>query len=599
MVEDPDGLRLEFERARGRWRATARRRGAVVYIDVLDPASARQRRDFAAALAGRDPRADAAAVDAELLRLAGGAAPGAAPPTAPAAEPDEIDASRVARPEQFYAPGLAGLTVPVVAAAPGGGPSARWVMYLQGADGRRERRDLAAWIDPPGGPRLWLHPSPGAPSVHCPPGWSADGRRAWLAGAAAPDPAAVFGRLADGFTRYVDWPAGEAAGAAATLAVWTLLTYCHQAWPAVPYLHVGGPLGSGKSRVMEVLARAAFRPLSTSNLTAPALFRTLHDRGGVVLYDEAERLRQSAPDRQELLSLLLAGYRRGGRATRLEGVGDAFRAVGFDVYGPKALACIAGLPPALASRCVPLTMFRAAPGAAAARRLPDDDPEGWRSLRDDLHALAQARRRLAGPGGAARRLPPRRRRPRRRAVAAAAGARRLARGPRRRRAARPHAWPGRGGGRGRPRGADAGCGRDAAGGSGGDGARGPRPDARRDSGAGAATRPRRLRPPAGAVAAAGGVGAAEELRRPAPAEEPRRAPLPGPDPGRARPHPAPLRDRPGDALPGRARPRRRAPRRGADVAGRAGGRRVALGGDGGRGRRPGKPPRPSRPPGGS
>ena len=388
MVEDPDELRLEFERVRGRWRATARRLGAVVYIDVLDPASARQRRAFAAALAGRDPRADAAAVDAELLRLADRAAPDAPPPPAPAAEPDEIDASRVARPEQFYAPGLAGLTVPVVAAAPGGGPSARWVMYLQSADGRRERRDLAAWVDPPGGPRLWLHPSPGAPSVHCPPGWSADGRRAWLAGAAAPDPAAVFGRLADGFTRYVDWPAGEAAGAAATLALWTLLTYCHQAWPAVPYLHVGGPLGSGKSRVMEVLARVAFRPLSTSNLTAPALFRTLHDRGGVVLYDEAERLRQSAPDRQEVLSLLLAGYRRGGRATRLESVGDSFRAVGFDVYGPKALACIAGLPPALASRCVPLTMFRAAPGAAAARRLPDDDPEGWRSLRDDLHALA-------------------------------------------------------------------------------------------------------------------------------------------------------------------------------------------------------------------
>ena len=33
----------------------------------------------------------------------------------------------------------------------------------------------------------------------------------------------------------------------------------------------------------------------------------------------------------------------------------------FDVYGPKALACIAGLPPALASRCIPVTMFSRGP----------------------------------------------------------------------------------------------------------------------------------------------------------------------------------------------------------------------------------------------
>src|SRR5262249_8067223 len=158
-----------------------------------------------------------------------------------------------------------------------------------------------------------------------------------------------------------DLPADTAAGTTATVALWVVLTYCYQAWPAVPYLFVGGPIGSGKSRLFEILIRLVFRALASSNLTGPALFRTLHDRGGTLVYDEAERLRQATDaGQQELLSMLLAGYKRGGQATRLEPIGDSFRSVAFDVYGPKALACVAGLPPALASRCIPVTMFRAA-----------------------------------------------------------------------------------------------------------------------------------------------------------------------------------------------------------------------------------------------
>jgi hypothetical protein len=167
-----------------------------------------------------------------------------------------------------------------------------------------------------------------------------------------------------------------------------MLTYCYQAWGAVPYLYVGGPIGLGKSRLFEIVARLVFRPLVSSSMTGPALFRTLHDRGGTLLYDEAERLRQASPDQQELVSMLLAGYKRGGQATRLEPVGDSFRSLAFDVYGPKALACIAGLPPALASRCIPVMMFRAAPDSPKPRRRIDADPAGWQSLRDNLHALA-------------------------------------------------------------------------------------------------------------------------------------------------------------------------------------------------------------------
>ena len=168
-------------------------------------------------------------------------------------------------------------------------------------------------------------------------------------------------RSASAITFFIDLPSEAGPGSVATLALWSLLTYCYQAWDAIPYLYVGGPHSSGKTRVFEILERLVFRPLATSNLTAPALFRSLHDRGGTLLLDEARRLKQPTPDQQELLGMLLAGYKRGGQATRLET--DTFRMVTFDVYGPKALACIAGLPPTLASRSITLMMFRAGPGS--------------------------------------------------------------------------------------------------------------------------------------------------------------------------------------------------------------------------------------------
>jgi hypothetical protein len=136
------------------------------------------------------------------------------------------------------------------------------------------------------------------------------------------------------------------------------------------------------------LSRLVFRAVVSSNLTAPTLFRTLHDRGGVVLFDEAERLRQSTPETGEILSMLLAGYKHGGQAMRLEKVGDEFRPVMFDVFSPKALACIAGLPPALASRCISILMFRAGPDSPKPQRRMDEDPGGWQQLRDDLYTLA-------------------------------------------------------------------------------------------------------------------------------------------------------------------------------------------------------------------
>jgi hypothetical protein len=366
------------------YRVTARVSGTAVHVDKLDPANAIQRSRFARTVHEACPTLPAEAVERELLRIAVDGAPDPAPPPVVA---DELDVSLVHRPELFHAAGVSGLAIPITTSHDGK-PETRWHLYLQWRTGTRDARPLPGFLDRPDGTRLWLHPAPGEPGVGTPSGWSRHARRAWLAGASRPDPAILFRNLSAAIADYLEFPPDAAVGTTATIALWVLLTYGYTAWPAVPYLYVGGPMASGKSRLFDLLARLVFRPLASANLTGPALFRTLHDRGGTLLYDEAERLRQSTPDVQELLSMLLAGYSRGGKATRLEAVGDSFRPVSFDVFGPKAVACIQGLPPTLASRCIQIFMFRAGPESPKPRRRIDADSDRWQRLRDDLHALA-------------------------------------------------------------------------------------------------------------------------------------------------------------------------------------------------------------------
>ncbi len=378
--DNGDRLTLEWKPCGrgGSATVTARLGGQPIAVETFDLTKGKAREKFVAAVSEGRPGIDRCKLEDELLKLA-----------ADGMTLAEIDASRIIRPERFITPEVSGLAVPTITTF-GDKVVGRWQLYLRWADGKRERRALGPMLDLPGGGRLYVHPEPGEPSLTMKAGWSVEARQRWLDGEPAPNPAELFKRVAERVAYFLDLPPSQAPGVTAIAVCWVMLTYCYHAWPAVPYLHLGGPLGSGKSRFFEILARLVFRPLVSSNLTAPSLFRTQHSRGGVLLLDEAERLKRTQdPDVGEILAMLLAGYKAGGCALRLEPLGESgFKTVTFDVFGPKALACVAGLPPALASRTIPITMFRAAPGSPKPKRRIDADPSGWQRLRDDLHALA-------------------------------------------------------------------------------------------------------------------------------------------------------------------------------------------------------------------
>jgi len=303
--------------------------------------------------------------------------------------PVELDIRRIVRPHLFHVPEVSGLLVPVAQTRGRDGIEGKWLLYVQWADGKREYCDLGDCLDLRDGERIWFNPIPSAPLPSTPSRWSRAGRAKWLDGH-TPKLDALFKRMFNQFLYYLEFPTEDTVGVVSTLALWTMLTYGYAAWPAVPYLSFGGPLGSGKSRGFDVLGQLVFNPLLSSNVTAACLFRTLHVQGGTLLLDEAERLRDRAPDINDLLSILLAGYRRGAQANRLERAGDDFKPVSFDVYGPKALAGISGLPSALASRCIRIMMFRAGRNSPVSKRRFDLTAAVWADLRDDLHCMALA-----------------------------------------------------------------------------------------------------------------------------------------------------------------------------------------------------------------
>lgn len=392
-TQEPERLDLHAEPG-GRGTAatvTVRRGGAdgeVVACERFDLAKGKERQKFIEALRDRlgddaSHLLDAEAVEQQLAEAAAGLA--APPKAAPPAEVVELGDGRVVRPERFILPDVSGLAVPRRVDR-GGEVVSEWMLYLRWQDGRREAIPLPEVL-PVGSERIFITPRPPEPPPAMLPGWSAASRAEWLAGSTSMPPDEVCRQLIEGFAKYLDLPSDTAAGTVAMLSCWSLLTYLSPGLPAVPYVSVSGPMGSGKSRILELLQQVVFRPLLTSSTSEAAIFRSLHAFGHTALLDEAERLRD--PEMQGLLANLLAGYKRGGCASRCEQTGDGQIAMRhFSVFGCKAFAAINEVPPTLASRCIAVPMFRSPKGSIKPRLRVDDDAALWGRLRDALHILA-------------------------------------------------------------------------------------------------------------------------------------------------------------------------------------------------------------------
>ncbi|OYN79037.1 hypothetical protein CG716_13580 [Mycolicibacterium sphagni] len=166
--------------------------------------------------------------------------------------------------------------------------------------------------------------------------------------------------------------------------------------------------GSGKTRVLELLALLCRSAKLTLSTTTAALYRRIAaaaDEGlppPTVLQDEADAIfgKNSTPQAEDLRALFNAGYRKGATVDRCEGDAKNMRVREFPVHAPVALAGLAGrMPATILTRGIPLHMRRRRPDQKVADFRERDvrveaDPirdtlEAWASEHED--SLADAR----------------------------------------------------------------------------------------------------------------------------------------------------------------------------------------------------------------
>jgi hypothetical protein len=157
---------------------------------------------------------------------------------------------------------------------------------------------------------------------------------------------------------YRDYLIFPSAGLPLVVALWGIGTYMFDAFDTYPYLIISSPAKRcAKTRLAELLEKFSARGFLNVNISEAALFRKIARDRPTLILDEAETLNTKSSERaQYLLSILQAGFRKGGRVTRC--VGHDHDLEEFDVFCPKVIAAIGHLPDTLRDRAIVIPMRR-------------------------------------------------------------------------------------------------------------------------------------------------------------------------------------------------------------------------------------------------
>lgn len=164
---------------------------------------------------------------------------------------------------------------------------------------------------------------------------------------------------------------------AATL--WIAMTWFIDVIQAAPLAMITGPeKRCGKSQLLLLFGRLAYRPVPASNITSAALFRTIDAWQPTLLIDEADTFMQQ---NEELRGLINAGHTRDSSYI-LRVVGDDHTPKTFCVWSAKAIAGIGKLHETIMDRSIVLEMRR---------KLPEERVERLRHARPGLFETLAAK----------------------------------------------------------------------------------------------------------------------------------------------------------------------------------------------------------------
>ena len=182
------------------------------------------------------------------------------------------------------------------------------------------------------------------------------------------DGAMLLNTISEKLTKHVILP----FCAAAAIALWTLLTYCSDAFRVLPILGLTSPVKRcGKTTLLEVLQGLVNKGLTASNISPAAVFRTIDKYHPTLLIDEADTFLR---DNEELRGVLNSGHTR-ATAFVIRVEGESHEPVKFSTWGPKTISMIGTLPETLQDRSIVIELRRKMPGESAAKLNIDFESE--------------------------------------------------------------------------------------------------------------------------------------------------------------------------------------------------------------------------------
>jgi hypothetical protein len=173
--------------------------------------------------------------------------------------------------------------------------------------------------------------------------------------------------------------------AEAICVAYVLYTWLYDRFSTAPYLHVIGDLGTGKTRLWEVLGGLCYHAmLMGGGTTLSSQFRCIDQIRGTLLMDESD-FADNNPEHHDIMRMLRTGFNRGQYFFRTEGGHENWTPRAFVVFGPKIIAGRGSFPDAaLESRCVPIYMRAGVDPSRYTSELPDGHAAEAADLRAQL-----------------------------------------------------------------------------------------------------------------------------------------------------------------------------------------------------------------------
>ena len=167
-------------------------------------------------------------------------------------------------------------------------------------------------------------------------------------------------------------------------ALWVTFTWLIDVVQIAPIANITAPeKRCGKSILLTVLGRLAYRPLQVANIAPAALYRAIELWAPTLLIDEVDAFLAAHDDARGILN---AGFTRDS-ASVIRCVGDDHMPTRFNVWGAKALCGIGKIADTLADRSIPLRLRRRVAGEKV-ERLRHSDPTIWMRLQAKLARFA-------------------------------------------------------------------------------------------------------------------------------------------------------------------------------------------------------------------